>query len=152
MKAVGIVTKTENNSAIVVSERSSACSSCHNCEAKGACHAEIVFGEQTQSVEVSVKNTVGAKCGDKVELESSTLGTLAAAFSVFVVPVVLTLMSYFLLKDSLEQSNLLPIVLIAVFCIGFFVLGKIINQVIKKKHTIYIVGILEESKENLEAE
>lgn len=152
MKAIGTVIKTDKQSATVVSERNSACMSCHNCEAKGACHAELVFGKQTESVEVVAKNKVGAKAGDRVELESSTTGTLFAAFSVFVFPFFVALILYFILKNSFSDNYFFPLALIAVFCAGFFVIGKIVNEIVKRKHTIYVVKILEESKESLEAE
>lgn len=152
MKAIGTVIKTEKNTATVVSERSSACSACHSCEARGACHAELIFGEQTQSVEVVAQNRAGAKKGDRVELESSTARTLFAAFSLFIVPFLITLVFYFISKEFFLSQKSFPLVLILVFCAAFFVMGKIVNGFIKKKHSIYVVRILEESKESLEAE
>ena len=152
MRATGIVTEINKGYATVVSERSSACASCHNCEAKGACHIELVFGEQKQNASVVAKNAVGAKCGDTVELESSTFATLFCAFSVFVLPFFVTLAFYFLSSPSTKAGAYFPLVLIAVFCLSFFVIGVIFNTLIKKRHSIYIVKVLEESKGHFEAE
>ncbi|MBR2021587.1 MAG: SoxR reducing system RseC family protein, partial [Clostridia bacterium] len=114
--------------------------------------AELIFGEQTQSVEVVAQNRAGAKTGDRVELESSTARTLFAAFSLFIVPFLITLVFYFISKEFFLSQKSFPLVLILVFCAAFFVMGKIVNGFIKKKHSIYVVRILEESKESLEAE
>lgn len=152
MKAVGIVTKIENGIATVLCQRNSACSSCHECEAKGACHAELIFGEQEQTVTVEAENTVGAKTGDKVEIESSTSNTLLSAFFVFVIPFFVSLLVYFTVKDKLSENTFFPLILIAVFLLAFYVSGKIVNAFVRKRHKTYIVEILEESKEHFEAE
>ncbi len=152
MKAKGIVTKTENGFATVVSQRSSACSSCHNCEAKGACHAELVFGSQTEDVFVEAYNDVGAKRGDRVELESSTKETLLASFAFFVIPFMITIIFFFAFKNQFSAYESFPLILIAVFAVSFIIIGKILNTIFSKKKTIRIVAILEECKEHLEAE
>lgn len=152
MKAVGIVTKIENGVATVLCQRSSACSSCHECEAKGACHAELIFGNQEQTVTAEAENSLGAKIGDKVEIESSTVNTLLSAFFVFVIPFFVSLLIYFTVKEKLSDNTFFPLILIAVFLLAFYVSGKIVNAFIKKRHKTYIVEILEESKERFEAE
>lgn len=152
MKAKGIVTKINGSYATVVSERNSACSSCHECKSKGSCHAELIFGNQKQDVTVTAKNAVGAKFGDTVELESSTFVTLICSFFVFVFPFFVTAAFYFLAGGQYVNSRYLPLVLIAVFCTSFFVLGLIFNSFIRKKHSIYIVKVLEESKGHFETE
>lgn len=152
MKAIGTVIRVDKNTVTVVSERNSACSSCHNCEAKGACHAELVFGEQTQSIVVDAENKADAKIGDVVELESSTTGTLFAALGLYIVPFIITLVFYLFFNNLFTDSDYFPLALILVLCAGFVVMGKVVNRVVKNKHAIYVVRILEESKENLEAE
>ena len=152
MKAQGIVTQIKGSYAVVVSERNSACSSCHECKSKGSCHAELIFGNQKQNVTVTARNTVGALCGDMVELESSTFVTLLCSFFVFVFPFFITAAFYFLTVEQYKNSYYLPLILISVFCLSFFVLGFIFNSFIRKKHSIYIVKVLEESKEHFETE
>ena len=152
MKAIGIVIKTKNDVATVVSERRSACSSCHNCEAKGACHAELVFGNQSESVEVCALNKIGAKVGDRVELEGSTKETLTASFLLFVLPFIATVLFYFSFTNFITDVRYVPLILIAVYAFSFFVAGKLLNHIFSKKLTTFIVRILEECKEDLEAE
>ena len=152
MKAIGIVTKTKGNYATVVSERNSSCSACHKCSSKGSCHAELIFGDQKQIVEFSARNLVGASTGDRIELESSTSVTLLCSFLVFVVPFLVTAIFYFYAMSWLEQNKYLPLIMILCFCLSFVGISTISNTFIKKKHSIFIVKILEESKEHFEAE
>lgn len=144
MKAIGKVIEVKGNTAIIESVRGSACSSCHNCEAKGMCHAELVFGSQTQAVITESDNRIGAKVGDMVELESSTSGTLAVSGIVFIVPIVLSVIAYVIASNNFSglQSAL---VLLATLLISFFVSIKVMNRFVKTNLTSYIVKILEES-------
>ena len=152
MRATGIVNQLDGQYAFVRCDRTSACSACHECASKGACHAELIFGEQKSQVTVRAKNLAGAKEGDMVELESSTIFTLSSAFLLFVMPFILSLVLYFASRNSFSQYEAFPLVLIAFFIICFIVIAKLVNKLSVKKHTIFIVTIVEESKENLEAE
>ena len=76
MKNKGTVVEINNNTARVKVIRSSVCSSCRNCEAKGACHIELVLGNQTEDVFVDAVNNINAKPGDNVEIEFSSKKTL----------------------------------------------------------------------------
>ena len=151
MKAIGKVIEIKGNVATVSSKRQSACSSCHNCEAKGACHAELIFGEQQQTVVVNALNKIGAKTGDIVELESSTKFTLTLAVIIFIFPFLITALLYMFLKGLLLSAHYFPVLLICIFCISFYAVSMIINKLLKNKNTTTIVAIIEENQ-NLEAE
>ena len=146
MKAIGRITELCGDKAYVVSKRSSACASCHECTAKGSCHAELVFGNGHDEVCVLVDNSIGANVGDTVELESSTAGTLLMCFLAFVFPVTVSALIYLLLNKVLSNSNVLPLLMIAVFVICFVVSVFILNCFIKKKASAVIVRIIEERK------
>ncbi len=145
MKARATVIDTDGKTARVVSKRSSACSACHNCENSGACHAELVFGSQTQDVEITAKNSIGAKAGDEVELESSTFKTLGAAFSVFIVPVVIAVIGYLCASALGCLQGISATVMLCAFVLSFFVMSKITASFVKRSLNTYIVKILEES-------
>ncbi len=151
MKAIGKVRELRGNSALVSSQRQSACASCHNCASKGICHAELIFGEQKQEVTVEAVNRIGAKVGDTVELESSTGKTLSIAMLIFILPFVLTSIIYFLLENKAYISGMLPLILIVVFVFSFIVITKLVNKCIQNKNATIIVAILEENQ-NFEAE
>ena len=147
MKAIGKVTEVSGQVARVVSERNSACSMCHNCDSHGICHAELVFGEQTQSVEVLALNKVGAKVGDKVELESSTGITLVSAALIFVLPIIVSVLVYLECSFVSDISYLPAIMLVISFLITFSVSAKLLNRYYQNKFTAQIVKIIEESEE-----
>jgi len=151
MKAIGKVVEIKDNYALVTSQRQSACASCHNCEAKNMCHAELIFGEQKQDVNVLALNNVGADVGDTVELESSTGRTLSIAMLVFLLPFILTAFVYYLIRNLAAISGVLPLILICAFIFSFLIITKLVNMFIQNKNTIVIVAILEENQ-SLEAE
>lgn len=147
MKAIGKVIEKHGNTAKVVSERNSACSMCHNCESHGMCHAELVFGEQTQSVEITALNTLGANIGDMVELESSTGLTLISAALIFVLPIVFSVLAYLISSELTNIIYLPAIVLVVTFFIVFFASAKLLNGYFRNKYTAQIIKIIEESEE-----
>ena len=141
MEAIGKVIEINGKYATVESQRNSACSSCHNCEAKGACHAELIFGEQNQTVVSVADNTIGAKIGDTVEIEASTSKTLFVAFMIFVFPVAIAVLMYFLLSQFISNTTVLAVSLVASFVVAFIVLIKIMNVYVTKKVSLKIVRI-----------
>ncbi len=145
MKAKGTVIETDGKTARVVSVRNSACSSCHNCANSGACHAELIFGEQTQSVQITAKNLVGAVRGDVVELESSTGKTLGTAFAVFIIPVILAVTAFLFADKFFTSQGISAIIMLCTFVASFFVISKIAGAFVKQSLNTYIVKILEES-------
>ena len=145
MKAIGKVTETYKSYARVTSQRSSACASCNNCGGKGACHAQLVFGNQDELVTITADNKLGAKVGDMVELESSTSVTLFMCFLAFVFPIVLSANLYYVLNKIIGHSNVLPLLMIAVFVICFVITVFAVNCFVKKKASAVIVRIIEES-------
>ena len=150
MKAKGIVVDIDGQFAKVKCLRSSACSSCHNCEAKGTCHAELIFGEQTEDVFVHVDNRLNAKIGDSVELESSSARTLLASVILFVLPVIFASLSYLVCEALLLSSVVSSLILLCVLIVSFLVVAKITNKLAEQNIISYIVRILEESETEIE--
>ena len=146
MNAIGTVIEIDkNNKAVVSTQRSSACSSCHNCEASGSCHAELVFGEQNGVVIHKAENTAGASVGDKVEISVSTNKTLLISALVFVLPLIITVISYFCLSIFIENLGLLTALLVVLYFMSFVVMAKIVNVYVKNNIKTFVVRILEES-------
>lgn len=146
MNAIGTVIEIENdNIAVVNTQRSSACASCHNCEANGACHAQLIFGEQNSVVTHRVLNSVGAKTGDKVEISASTNKTLMLSALVFVFPLVVVAILYFLLSEIIKDLGLLTVLIVAAYIFVFVVVAKIMNVYARKNIKTYIVRIIGES-------
>lgn len=145
MKAIAKVVDVKGVTATVVSKRSSACESCHNCENGGVCHAQLVFGNQVEEVVLDVKNTLNAKIGDIVELESSTNRTLFVSIIIFILPIIVSVISYFVADKVTDIEYISALSMIVCFVTMFAIVTKIMNLYTKKHLTAYIVKILEES-------
>ena len=70
----------KRGTAKVVFDRKSACDKCRMC---------LTASGEKMKVYVEVKNTIGAKVGDKVGVQMSDRFVLKAAFIVYIIPVVL---------------------------------------------------------------
>lgn len=149
MIAIGKVININGDTALVSSQRSSACSACRNCESHGTCHAELIFGNQSEEVTVCAKNDVDARVGDIVELQSSTLKTLFTSFALFVVPLILTCILYLLLQAFLILRHM-PIILIVSYFVFFVTCAFVMNVFIKRHTSVSIVRIIEECKQGFE--
>ncbi len=142
-----VVEIKENNVARVQSQRMSACASCENCSSKGACEAQLVFGN-TSCVFLEVKNTLSARVGDTVQLSSSTPKMLFTSFFVFVVPVLLSVLAYFLAEGITHNTFISSVCLGVVFAAAFVAGAVFMNSYAKKCISIEIVKIVEEGAEN----
>ena len=78
----------KDGTATVIHLRESACSGdCHKCSGCGAAKEAVVF---------TADNPIGAKRGDLVKVESSTAPVLKAAVVLYVLPLVLFFLGYWL--------------------------------------------------------
>ena len=145
MKATGIVISANGKIATVKSTRSSACASCHNCQAKENCHIELIFGEQKQDVTVDAYNRIGAKAGNKVVLETSTDKTLFASAITFIIPIILAVISYIISYDYVS-TGISAIITMSVLFVSFFALSKLMNIYAKHFLKPIVIEILEESE------
>ena len=118
----------DNGTATVLLVRESACSGdCHKCSGCGAAKETVLF---------TADNPIGARRGDLVKVESDTGTVLKAAVVLYVLPLVLFFLGYYL-GDVLGSMGAL------VACLGF-VLGVVIvvlydRTVVKKKNIGYTI-------------
>lgn len=78
----------DNGAALVFRLRESACSGdCHKCSGCGAAKEGLLF---------TAKNPIGAQKGDLVKMESQTAPVLKAAAVLYVAPLVLFFLGYYL--------------------------------------------------------
>ena len=89
--------------------RKSACG--HDCEECAGC------GMTGAAVKARAKNSVGAQPGDKVVVESSTKKIFGVVALVYVLPVVLFLLGYFLSEGLAESTRY--VIAIAAFVVSF---------------------------------
>ena len=147
MRADAEIIKVNGMYAIAKAQRTPACSSCAGCSEKGGCGAHLIFGEQTENVELEVYNGVGAKVGDFVELGSSTAKTLLVSLAVFVLPVLLSVLGYFVAAHFTGDEYIPAAVLVIVFVLSFAAASAVMNVYAKKHIRIEVVRILEEREE-----
>ncbi len=145
MNAIGKVTQVKDGVATVVWQRSSSCEACHSCKNSNTCHVHLVFGNQSESVQIKARNKVGAKVGDSVMLETSTTKTLFISVFVFIMPVIISLISYFVSDKYFDASISPGIALVVSFIVSFVLLVKLMNVYVKRNLSVNIVKIVEES-------
>ena len=117
-----------DGTAEVLLVRESACSGdCHKCSGCGAAKEAVLF---------DAANPIGAKMGDLVKVESETGPVLKAAVVLYVIPLVLFFLGYYLgsLMGGLE---------VLISCLGF-VLGVVLvviydRKVVRKSNIGYTI-------------
>ena len=142
MTNTGTVISTEGENALIKVVRKSACA---GCEGRQACEGSLV-GDCMKSAEVTVlaKNSIGAKVGDNVEFSSSTPLTLGIAAAVFLLPLAVGFMSYFI-ADMLIESVLYPyLVSLVLFGASFFGLFFGIDRALRGKIKTSVTKILQD--------
>ena len=118
----------DNGTAQVICIRESACSGdCHKCSGCGAAKEAVLF---------SAANPIGAGKGDLVKVESETGPVLKAAVVLYVIPLVLFFLGYYLGSLWGNFGTL-------VSCLGF-VLGVVIvviydRKVVRKRNIGYTI-------------
>ncbi len=147
MRAEAVVLSVNGNKAKVKSIRQSACASCENCESKAHCHAQLIFGDQDSSIVTEVYNTAGAKTGDRVMLASKGANILMLSMAVFVLPILFSVLSYFVAIRFFASENM-PVVFLAVTFFACFALCAFFcDKYAKKNLKTEIVKIIEECGE-----
>lgn len=107
----------DNGTAQVIHIRESACSGdCHKCSGCGAAKEAVLF---------TADNPIGACRGDLVKVESATAPVLKAAVVLYVIPLILFFLGYYLGDKFLDLGGLIA-------CLGF-ALGIVLVVVYDRK-------------------
>lgn len=118
----------DNGTASVLLVRKSACSGdCHKCSGCGAAKETMVF---------TADNPIGAKRGDLVKVESATGPVMKAAVVLYVIPLVLFFLGYYL--GSL-MGNLGTLISCLGFVLGIVIVVAYDRRVVKKNHLDYTI-------------
>ncbi|KGG81500.1 positive regulator of sigma(E),RseC/MucC [Caloranaerobacter azorensis H53214] len=128
MDQIGFVSRIEGDRAEVIVRRVSSCGDkCTSC--KGGC--------SVPGIKTTIKNTLGAKPGDYVEIRMNTSIVLKSAFLVYVLPLILMIfgisLSIYLFKN-MGYSNYENLGFIAgLLFLGFsFIILRLYDKKIKK--------------------
>lgn len=130
-----VIELLQNGEARVSIKRASACG--HDCTSCGAC------GAQAKPIVTEVVNTVGAKVGDTVEIESKTARILGLACVVYIVPLVLFFVFYFAASNifKTEGASILS-ALIGLVC-GVLIAIPVNRREVKNKTTSTIIRVID---------
>jgi sigma-E factor negative regulatory protein RseC len=112
LRESGCVVSINDDIAVVAVGMSGACKKCGLCLASSDGKEMLLLA----------KNEVGAREGDSVEIEILPGRVLAAAFIIYMIPVVMTIIG-FLVGSTLtggSETSALPIVLAVLFLVGSF--------------------------------
>lgn len=95
METKATVISTEGEFAIVETKRKSACDGCHKQQDGSPCAMCTLLGDKAE-LRTRARNPVGARVGDEVMIESPSGRMLAYGALVFLMPLLLGLLFYFL--------------------------------------------------------
>jgi len=139
MKKTGIVKEVNNAFALVGVSRKSACEGCH-ANFDGNCSACVIFGDKETFCKA--ENSIGAKVGDRVVVETASHTVILYAAAVFLFPVILAIIGYFV--GTLISDVGAPIfgALIG-FALAFVIVWLTLDRTASKRLDVKIVRILE---------
>ena len=137
MQQIGIVRALEGDFAMVEVSRKSACEGCH-AAVDGECSACISFGNK--SLSTRAENSIGAKVGDRVLLETSSKTVLLYAVSVFLFPLILGIVGY--LIGNLFTVTTAYIGAVLGFALAFVIVWATLNRYAAKHPDVHITKIL----------
>jgi len=112
VREIGCVVSVNDEAAVVAMPLSKECEKCGSC---------MISGEGKEVLLVA-HNSAGAGPGDTVEVEISAGRVIAAAFIVYMIPVILTIVG-FLVGNAIaggDENSTLPIVLAVAFLVVSF--------------------------------
>lgn len=128
MDQIGYVVEVKDNYAIVDVRRTSACGDkCSSCG--GGC--------SIPAMRVNIKNTIGAKVGDFVEVEMETKSLMKSAFIAYIIPLIMLIAGissgvYFFNDLGFKNYEVLGVLTGFVALVISYFLLKIIDNNIKK--------------------
>ena len=140
MKQCGTVIELlDNNMALVNVNQSSACD---NCRTKDAC------ATKGKVVTAKAYNEAGATVGDSVNLQTPSSYIVVISFLIFVLPVIVALLGYFIGKKVFADDVMPYVLSLICFVVLFIILNFTLNKYISKKNIVRITSIAITEKED----
>ena len=134
MQEIGKVSKTEGKYAIVKVQKKDECSKCGMC----------LFPKNASEIEFRAKNTLSAKEGDDVLINTSNeRGKLVGILLVFLVPLLLIGLAVLIEKLFIKNEIFILPISIGLIVVWFFILSFIDKKIAKNdKYVCEIIEIL----------
>ena len=140
MKTFATVITVTDMYAVVETERVSACEGCHKATEEGGCSVCTLMGG-SRKVSAKADNTLGAKVGDRVVIESATGRVLWYALLVFVLPLLCMAAVYGILTLAGLSPEWRLIGSLCGLAGTFFVVFAYSEIVRKKRYDVKIIEI-----------
>jgi sigma-E factor negative regulatory protein RseC len=131
------VEEIDGDMAVLKIKRECACQNKYSCDVNVKC-----FSLQEETIIIAIKNNVGAKTGDFVEVESKASSILLYAAVVFLLPLIVGLSVYFIAL-KFTANEIMPYILSGVSFIASIVfLYYFLNKIVKGREDFVIGRIL----------
>lgn len=124
MTGEGVVISVSDTGTTVQISKSSACG--HDCASCGACN--------NPTYEITVLNPIGAKKGDRVEIETKTSSVLYVSFLLYIFPVFILIISALVCESY--NFGYYSILVFAVLLSIWYMAIKLLNKKIKIQNVI----------------
>ena len=144
MQTKAVVVSTQGEFAIVEAERKSACDGCHKAEEGGCTVCSLMGGDRKIATEAL--NTIGAKAGDTVIIESQTKRMLWYALLVFILPIVIALLAWGIASQFTVNIVIQTIFAFAGFAFSLLCVALYSKKVLACRCDVEIIEILEAKK------
>ena len=142
MQTTATVIKTNKNRATVEVERQSACDGCHKNKDGSGCSICSLTGA-SKTFEAEAINEIGAKVGDRVTVVTKTDRVLGYAALVFLLPVLVGVVFYFVAAAVTATEIWQYAAMIFGFALSFFFVWLYARRVAKTRCDVEIVQILD---------
>jgi sigma-E factor negative regulatory protein RseC len=142
VREIGCVTSVRGDAATIAMPMSGECKKCGICQ----------MAADGKEVLLEARNDAGARQGDTVEIEIAPGRVLAAAFTIYMIPILMTIVG-FLIGNAAAGGNSdssLPIVLAVVFLVASFVLVWLYDRRLRRadrRHAVVTRVLTEEEAE-----
>lgn len=138
MQQIGIVREVFDRHAVVEVSRKSACENCH-ANIDGGCSSCISLSEK--AAVSKAENSIGAKTGDRVVIETESSTVLLYAAAVFLFPLLLGVIGYFIgTKFPLSAAPYLGA--LGGFSLAFLIVFLTLNRSAEKRLDVKIIRVL----------
>lgn len=128
--------------ATVLCDRKSACEGCHKLSDGGECSVCSLMGSG-RSMQTKAYNAVGAAVGDTVELETASSRVLSLAAMVFLLPVAVVILGYFL-SGLFTDSDAWRYAFCALLLVLTFIGIRLYSEKVQKKRTdVTVVAVID---------
>ena len=138
MQQIGIVKEICDGFALVEVSRKSACEGCH-ANIDGECSACVSFS--SKPTVSKAENSLGASTGDRVIIETASKTVLLYALAVFLFPLLLGVVGYFI-GGFLSFSAAPYLGALIGFALAFLVVWATLNRTASKRLDVKIIRIL----------